>query len=247
MSCAQPGRQLRVVRVSETPDPPAEDRQLLLPLVAPFILPPAPPAARCSRPRPARGGKPAATRSVTSAPQLAEIGDETKRVTWKRRRVATESENQLTLHWRVPARAKGYSLGTARLTARDRAESIKLRTDELAPTPKTRGDCINGPRPCRYFLCRHHLMLDVHPESGSLRVNHPEMLPEDLEDTCSLDVADRYKDTHGTSLEHVGLLMGMTLERVRQIEKSAILDLKAKLSAGEAGAEPPRRKLKVIQ
>lgn len=137
------------------------------------------------------------------------------------------------LHWRVIPLHKGYSLGTDPLTKHDRAVSRRLKIHENPELPKTRGDCVNGPRPCLVYRCRHNLGLDVHPESGSVKVNFPGMDPAELEDTCSLDVADRYEADGGTTLEHVGLLMGLTLERTRQIEQNALLDMRAKLGSDD--------------
>lgn len=51
--------------------------------------------------------------------------------------------------------------------------------------PKTRGECVDGPRPCPWYGCRHHLGNDEH--NGSVRVREI----EDGEESCSLDVADR--------------------------------------------------------
>lgn len=56
--------------------------------------------------------------------------------------------------------------------------------------PRTRGECVGGPRPCPWVSCRHHLALEITADGVRL------MLPEDPDDwhgleTCSLDVADR--------------------------------------------------------
>lgn len=83
----------------------------------------------------------------------------------------------------------------------------------LIPRPKTRGDCVEGERPCPFVSCRHHLYLDVLPE-GSMRVNFPGKEIEEIPETCSLDVAD----VGETTLERVGELLNVTSERIRQIE-----------------------------
>jgi hypothetical protein len=80
--------------------------------------------------------------------------------------------------------------------------------------PRTRADCVNGPRPCLFVACKHHLYLDVNPETGSIKVNFPDKEPWELKDTCALDVAER----GGVTLEEVGELLNLTRERVRQLE-----------------------------
>lgn len=116
--------------------------------------------------------------------------------------------------------------------------------------PKTRGDCVDGFRPCPYVSCVHHLALDV-MASGSLRLNAGEKLGSTLHqgqnfgagswmdravdallkmpETCALDVADR----GGITLEEIGALLNMKRERVRQIEEEALLDARVKLEEGD--------------
>lgn len=99
------------------------------------------------------------------------------------------------------------------------------------PRPRTRGDCVQGPRPCPWYGCRHHLGLEVNRDTGHLRVV---LDPEQIElapETCSLDVADRAAQGEEVTLEEVGrLLGGVTRERVRQVEAQALRKL-AKLRA----------------
>jgi hypothetical protein len=83
--------------------------------------------------------------------------------------------------------------------------------------PHTRGDCVDGIRPCPYVSCSHHLYLDVN-DIGNLHVNFPDLEPDQLEKSCALDVADE----GGATLEDVGRFMNVTRERVRQIELSAV-------------------------
>jgi len=86
----------------------------------------------------------------------------------------------------------------------------------LPPRPRIRGDCIDGPRPCPWISCRHHLYLDV-TESGGIRLNHPDLEPDQIPHSCSLDIADDGPHT----LEAVGDITQVTRERVRQIEFAA--------------------------
>ena len=87
----------------------------------------------------------------------------------------------------------------------------------------TRADCENGPRPCPLVSCRYNLYLEVSPISGNLKLAFPDLRPEDMEHSCSLDVADRGEET----LDSVGGKLNLTRERVRQIELRALLRLRA--------------------
>lgn len=90
--------------------------------------------------------------------------------------------------------------------------------------PKTRADCCNGPRPCPWVGCRHHLAIDINPETGSLQLTRPELEPWELPQSCALDVAD----AGACTLEQIGELLNVTRERTRQIEIDAIAELAAK-------------------
>lgn len=120
-----------------------------------------------------------------------------------------------------------------------------------AERPRTRGDCINGIRPCPWVGCRHHLYLDVHAKTGAITLNFPAKEPEDggpvarpgdrrgpedsavpvwrLKHSCSLDVAD----LGGLNGPEMGDLLELTKERIRQIEVSALGHLRG--YAGELG------------
>ncbi len=90
--------------------------------------------------------------------------------------------------------------------------------DELGYTrPQTRADCKNVPRPCPYVSCKFNLYLDADEETGAIRFNHPGVEPHELEETCALDVAER----GGITLDETAKFVGLTRERVRQIELAA--------------------------
>ncbi len=93
------------------------------------------------------------------------------------------------------------------------------------PRPKTRADCIDQDRPCPWVGCRHHLYLDVHPESGNIKLNFPDLEPEELPVSCALDVAA----DEGNTLEEIAQKMNLTRERVRQIEVIALAKLKRRM------------------
>ncbi len=94
---------------------------------------------------------------------------------------------------------------------------------ELDHRPRTRGDCVDGERPCPWVACRHHLALDVQPETGSIKLNFPHIEPGELPESCSLDVAERGPQT----LDAVGKLLNVTRERLRQIETVALRRLRS--------------------
>ena len=92
--------------------------------------------------------------------------------------------------------------------------------------PLTRAECEDGVRPCPYVSCKHHLYLDVNPETGSLKLNFPHLEPWEMRESCALDVAER----SGITLEEVGAIVNLTRERVRQVEVRATAKLR-RLSA----------------
>jgi hypothetical protein len=98
-----------------------------------------------------------------------------------------------------------------------------------AERPRTRADCINGPRPCLFVSCKHNLYLDVNPETGSIKLNFPDKEIWELEHTCALDVAEK----GGITLEEVGEIMNLTRERIRQVETRGLIKLR------EATEAPP--------
>ena len=100
--------------------------------------------------------------------------------------------------------------------------------------PKSRAECVNTPRPCLFVSCKHHLYLDVNPETGSIKLNFPDLEIWELAETCALDVADK----GGITLEEVGAIMNLTRERIRQVETRGLLKLR---EAAEVELDPNDR------
>jgi hypothetical protein len=97
-------------------------------------------------------------------------------------------------------------------------ELLKLAEQER---PRTRKECLQKGRPCLFVSCKHHLYLDVNPETGSIKLNFPDREVWELRETCALDVAER----GGLTLEEVGEILNLTRERIRQVEAAGLKKL----------------------
>jgi hypothetical protein len=109
-----------------------------------------------------------------------------------------------------------------RLTGQADPEEEELMRFIEQERPKTRADCVNGPRPCLFVSCKHNLYLDVNPETGSIKLNFPDKEIWELQYTCALDVAEK----GGITLEEVGEIMNLTRERIRQVETRGLIKLR---------------------
>lgn len=138
----------------------------------------------------------------------------------------TERRRSKTMSRKEMAR----DLRRRRLTGQIDPEEAELIHAVDTQRPKTRADCVNGPRPCLFVSCKHNLYLDVNPETGSIKLNFPDKEIWELEHTCALDVAEK----GGITLEEVGAIMNLTRERIRQVETRGLMKLR---EATEA--EPP--------
>lgn len=78
--------------------------------------------------------------------------------------------------------------------------------------PITRGECEKAPRPCPWVSCRYHLWTE------RLLSSSENIFDMWQEDTCALDIAANGPHT----LEETGRAVGLTRERARQIEVTAI-------------------------
>ena len=97
-------------------------------------------------------------------------------------------------------------------------ERVSLAILDEVSRPAHRSDCQDGPRPCPWVSCRHHLYLDV-KDNGSIKMNFPGSDLDDLVETCSLDVAER----DGCRLQEVAEVLNLSKERVRQVEFAALV------------------------
>lgn len=130
-------------------------------------------------------------------------------------------------------RMRSRTIAMKRLTKEElRIGALLLPSPDEAP-PATRAECKDGVRPCPWVSCKYHLYLDVNPDTGSIKLNFPDLEVWEMQETCSLDVADR----SGITLEEVGVIMNLTRERVRQVEVRGLLKLKMQ-SPDAAGMNP---------
>jgi len=85
--------------------------------------------------------------------------------------------------------------------------------------PKTRAECVDGPRPCPWIGCRYHLLFDWKYVAQQISILSDEEVIDllwEMPETCALDVVvNRYRLT----LQEIGNVMGICRERVRQLEE----------------------------
>ncbi len=131
-------------------------------------------------------------------------------------------------------RPRSKTIAMKRLTREELRLGALMYPPVDEPRPVARPECKGDARPCPWVACKHHLYLDVNPETGSIKINFPDLEPWELRETCALDVAER----GGITLEEVGEIMNLTRERIRQVEVRGLLKLKmASPSPEELGAE----------
>ena len=132
-------------------------------------------------------------------------------------------------------RSRSKTIAPRRLTKEELREAALLPVIDEADRPQTRADCGSGPRPCPWVSCKHHLFLDVNPETGSIKLNFPDKDLTEMRETCALDVADR----GGITLEEVGAILNLTRERIRQVEVRGLLKLRAVSPDGDVNRDMP--------
>ena len=128
-------------------------------------------------------------------------------------------------------RPRSKTIAMKRLTREELRVGALMYPPVDIPRPTTRAECREEARPCPWVACKHHLYLDINPETGSIKINFPDLEPWELQHTCALDVAER----GGITLEEVGEIMNLTRERIRQVETRGLLKLR------EATEAEPKR------
>ena len=124
-----------------------------------------------------------------------------------------------------PQRVRAQTENTARLAKRTLLRDAALYPERPGVDylrPQTFAECesvgLGDWQPCPFVSCKHHLALDVNPRTGSIKRNLPHLDIDELPATCALRVATE----GGRTLDGVAALMGMTRERVRQVETMAL-------------------------
>ncbi len=119
-------------------------------------------------------------------------------------------------------RPRSKTIAMKRLTREELRIGALLNPPVDIPRPESRGECQGEARPCPWVACKYHLYLDVNPDTGSIKINFPDLEPWEMRHTCALDVADE----NGITLEEVGEIMNLTRERIRQVEVRGLAKLK---------------------
>jgi hypothetical protein len=147
---------------------------------------------------------------------------------------APETSSKKIRRRRRRTRPRSKTIAMKRLTREELRSGAAMYPPVDIQRPTNREECRGEMRPCPWVACKHHLYLDINPETGSIKINFPDLEPWDLKHTCALDVAER----GGITLEEVGEIMNLTRERIRQVEVRGLLKLKmGSPSPDELGAE----------
>ena len=101
--------------------------------------------------------------------------------------------------------------------------------------PATRGDCVDGPRPCVHTRCTAHLWRADDEDRPGRRwagkppptTLEPRWLETPVPPSCALDVADAAAQGREMTVEEVAEMVGLRPARVFEILATAIAKLKA--------------------
>jgi len=115
---------------------------------------------------------------------------------------------------------------------------LPMVDERLPEQPWTRRGCADVPRPCPFISCEAHLAWYVRHKSdlpgGGPRLIRASMTDDEiveallgLRESCALDVAAR----GGVELEEVADILGLSKQRVQQLEIRGLLKLRAGLAA----------------
>jgi len=63
---------------------------------------------------------------------------------------------------------RARTISVKRMTKRELEIGRMLYPETDYYKPRTRAECVDGPRPCPYVSCQHHLYLDVSARTGAI-------------------------------------------------------------------------------
>lgn len=110
----------------------------------------------------------------------------------------------------------------ARIRSSEIGRHLPIIRPELADRPRSRGDCIDVPRPCPYVACSQNLYLEARDDTGNIQRAFADREPGEMQWSCALDEAAK----GGLTLEETARRLGITRERARQIEERAVSKMK---------------------
>src|SRR5688572_18051569 len=89
---------------------------------------------------------------------------------------ASTVEAEAPARRRRTMRPRSLRVGSATAAELRRAErALGVPDPHSADRPRTREECRDGPRPCPFVACRHHLYIDVSPSTGTIKLNFPDL------------------------------------------------------------------------
>src|SRR5262245_64087575 len=72
-------------------------------------------------------------------------------------------------------RPRSKTIAMKRLTREELRIGALMYPPVDIPRPTTRSECREEARPCPWVACKHHLYLDINPETGSIKINFPDL------------------------------------------------------------------------
>lgn len=100
--------------------------------------------------------------------------------------------------------------------------------------PKTRGECVDAPRPCPWVSCRHHMLIHDIYDNGTIRINRATAESKKLDETDPLFWSDDDVASAIESLPHSCSLDAAVMGRVRkEREQSDVVETESVADAVE--------------
>src|ERR1700712_3156790 len=91
---------------------------------------------------------------------------------------ALSADEEITREQRRSRRkrdVRARTISVKRMTKRELEIGKLLYPETDYYKPATRAECAEGPRPCPYVSCKHHLFIDVSPRTGAIKLNFPDL------------------------------------------------------------------------